>query len=76
MIFNMSTSYFHKFSFDHFEDYLMTKLTLRSSHLLDAFWYLHLSLDILQYQSLQLLQSPHSLRYTIQITYTYIKPCQ
>jgi hypothetical protein len=26
--FNMSTSYFHKFSFCYFEDYLMTKLTL------------------------------------------------
>jgi len=28
MIFNMSTSYFHKISFHYFEDYLMTKLTL------------------------------------------------
>jgi hypothetical protein len=28
MIFNMSTSYFHKISFDYFEDDLMTKLTL------------------------------------------------
>jgi hypothetical protein len=28
MIFNMSTSYFHKFSFHYFGDYLMTKLTL------------------------------------------------
>jgi hypothetical protein len=28
MIFNMSTSYLHKFSFYYFEDYLMTKLTL------------------------------------------------
>jgi hypothetical protein len=27
MIFNMATSYFHKNSFDYFEDYLMTKLT-------------------------------------------------
>jgi hypothetical protein len=27
MIFNMSTSYFHKISFPYFEDYLMTKLT-------------------------------------------------
>jgi hypothetical protein len=25
MIFNMSTSYFHKFSFHYFEDYLMTE---------------------------------------------------
>jgi len=29
MIFNMSTSYFHNISFHYFEDYLMTKLTLR-----------------------------------------------
>jgi hypothetical protein len=29
VIFNMSTSYFHKKSFHYFEDYLMTKLTLR-----------------------------------------------
>jgi len=29
MIFNMSTSYFHKISFHYFGDYLMTKLTLR-----------------------------------------------
>jgi hypothetical protein len=29
MIFNMLTSYFHKISFHYFEDYLMTKLTLR-----------------------------------------------
>jgi len=28
MIFNMTTSYFHKSSFHYFEDYLMTKLTL------------------------------------------------
>ncbi len=28
MIFNMSTLYFHKFSFHYFEDYLMMKLTL------------------------------------------------
>jgi hypothetical protein len=28
-IFIMSTSYFHKISFHYFEDYLMTKLTLR-----------------------------------------------
>jgi hypothetical protein len=28
MIFNMTTSYFHKFSFLYFEDYLMAKLTL------------------------------------------------
>jgi hypothetical protein len=28
MIFNISTSYFHKFSFHYFEDYLMTRLTL------------------------------------------------
>jgi len=28
MIFNMSTSYFHKISFCYFEDYLMMKLTL------------------------------------------------
>jgi hypothetical protein len=28
LIFNISTSYFHKISFDYFEDYLMTKLTL------------------------------------------------
>jgi hypothetical protein len=28
MIFSMTTSYFHKFSFQYFEDYLMTKLTL------------------------------------------------
>jgi hypothetical protein len=28
MIFNMLTSYSHKFSFPYFEDYLMTKLTL------------------------------------------------
>jgi hypothetical protein len=28
MIFNMSTSYFHKISFHYFEDYLMMKLTL------------------------------------------------
>ncbi len=28
MIFNMSTSYFHKFSFHYFEDYLIMKLTL------------------------------------------------
>jgi hypothetical protein len=28
MIVNMSSSYFHKFSFHYFEDYLMTKLTL------------------------------------------------
>jgi hypothetical protein len=27
-IFNMSTSYFHKFSFHDFEDYFMTKLPL------------------------------------------------
>jgi hypothetical protein len=27
-VFNMSTSYFHKFSFYYFEDYLMTNLTL------------------------------------------------
>jgi hypothetical protein len=27
--FNISTSYFHKFSFHYFEDYFMTKLTLR-----------------------------------------------
>jgi hypothetical protein len=30
MIFNMSTSYFHKFSFHYFEDNLMMKLTLRT----------------------------------------------
>jgi len=30
MIFNMSTSYFHKVSFHYFEDYLMKKLTLDS----------------------------------------------
>jgi hypothetical protein len=29
MVFNMSTSYFHKISFHYFENYLMTKLTLR-----------------------------------------------
>ncbi len=28
MIFNMSTSYFHKFSFHSFEDYLMMNLTI------------------------------------------------
>jgi len=28
MIFNMTTSYFHKISFPYFEDYLMMKLTL------------------------------------------------
>jgi hypothetical protein len=28
MIFNMSTSCFHKISFHYFEDYLMMKLTL------------------------------------------------
>jgi len=28
IIFNMSTSYFHKISFHYFEDYLMSKLTL------------------------------------------------
>jgi hypothetical protein len=28
MIFNMSTSYFHKKPFHYFEDYLMMKLTL------------------------------------------------
>jgi hypothetical protein len=28
MIFNMSTSYFHKIPIPYFEDYLMTKLTL------------------------------------------------
>jgi hypothetical protein len=28
MIFNMLSSYFPKFSFHYFEDYLMTKLTL------------------------------------------------
>jgi hypothetical protein len=28
MIFNISTSYFHKISFHYFEDYLMIKLTL------------------------------------------------
>jgi hypothetical protein len=28
MIFNMSTSYFHKISFHYFENYLMTKPTL------------------------------------------------
>jgi hypothetical protein len=28
MVFNMSTSYFHKISFHYFEDYLMMKLTL------------------------------------------------
>jgi hypothetical protein len=28
MIFNMSTSYFHKILFPYFEDYLVTKLTL------------------------------------------------
>jgi len=28
MIFNTSTSYFHKFSFHYFEDYLMMELTL------------------------------------------------
>jgi hypothetical protein len=28
MIFNMSTSYFQKKSFNYFEDYLMTNLTL------------------------------------------------
>jgi hypothetical protein len=27
IIFNMSTSYFHKISFHYFEDYLMTNLT-------------------------------------------------
>ncbi len=32
MIFNMSTSYFHKLSFHYFEDYLMTKLTLDSQN--------------------------------------------
>jgi hypothetical protein len=31
MIFNMSTSYFHKISFHYSEDYLMTKLTLGQS---------------------------------------------
>jgi hypothetical protein len=34
MIFNMSTSYFHKISFHYFEDYLMTKLTLGQGNLL------------------------------------------
>jgi hypothetical protein len=29
MIFNMSSSYFHKFSFLYFEDYLMTQTDLR-----------------------------------------------
>ncbi len=29
MIFNMSTSYFHKISFHYFEDYLMTQTDLR-----------------------------------------------
>jgi hypothetical protein len=29
MIFNMSTSYFHKISFHYFEDYLIMKLTLK-----------------------------------------------
>jgi len=28
MIFNMSTSYFHKIPIPYFEDYLMAKLTL------------------------------------------------
>jgi hypothetical protein len=28
MIFNMSASHFHKFSFHYLEDYLMAKLTL------------------------------------------------
>jgi hypothetical protein len=31
MIFNMSTSYFHKISIHYFEDYLMTKLTLETN---------------------------------------------
>jgi len=34
MIFNMSTSYFHKFSFHYLEDYLLTKLTLGQGTLL------------------------------------------
>jgi hypothetical protein len=29
MIFNMSSSYFHKISFHYFEDYLMTQTDLR-----------------------------------------------
>jgi len=28
MIFNMTTSYFHKISFHYFEDYVMMKLSL------------------------------------------------
>ncbi len=31
MIFNMSTSYFHKKSFHYFDDYLMMNLTLRKN---------------------------------------------
>jgi hypothetical protein len=34
MIFSMSTSYFHKFSFCYFEDYLMRKLGLRVRYLI------------------------------------------
>jgi hypothetical protein len=36
MIFNMSTSYFHKISFHYFEDYLMTKLTLKQGGVVDV----------------------------------------
>jgi len=34
MIFNMSTSCFHKNSFHYFQDYLMTKLTLEQVNLI------------------------------------------
>ncbi len=36
MILNMSTSYFHKFSFHYFEDYVMTKVTLGHAIILEV----------------------------------------
>jgi hypothetical protein len=38
MIFNMSTSWFHKKSFHYFQDYLMKKLTLKQVNPIPKFY--------------------------------------
>jgi hypothetical protein len=58
MIFNMSTSYFHKISFHYFEDYLMTKCQGQGS--LISMNFFHVLRDLIQNKSLRKIHKNNS----------------